>query len=445
MAGTSSDYADPSKRWREAFTIDDAKQQNSKGRFTVAVLFSGGCIDTLAAIRTGFQPIWGTEICESQRRMWTDLTQSPSIGDTFQNFDNLQKSKINLMPTSDYLTSGAPCPDFSLSGSGSGKDGETGWMYVAQVELFLLKQSKVIRLEMSANALEINDGKEVQQVITKLQTIYNIHTKVLKVWRYGDPTNRERLFIVGTLKRLTTDPALNDIKFEFPPPTHDTTNAPSIRELAVPDGDVPTQYWRTDNPKRTAWKEPSPGELHVIARRAPGMGPSRLPNAVQSWDDIGNSHTRFNGGGRRPKLNWQMGQSNPVGDTRLAVPIESSRMASLSDSYIEWCSPFFDSRDPVNITTCINNGIPMRTCCAVDSAVHGFLSRISSRISEAEVCRGSVPNQEPVSLHISAKVTLMQLRNNGCATSNGGTAVAVLREFSQLSDTWKRAASNNQN
>ena len=140
-----------------------------------------------------------------------------------------------------------------------------------------------------------------------------------------------------------------------------------------------------------------------------------------------------------------MGQSNPVGDTQLAVPIESSRMASLSDSYIEWCSPFFDSRDPVNITTCINNGIPMRTCCAVDSAIHDFLSRISSRNSEAEVCRGSVPNQEPVSSHISADATLMQLRNNGYTTGNGGTAIAVLREFSQLSDTWKRAASKNQN
>ena len=246
-----------------------------------------------------------------------------------------QESTIASMPTPDYLTSGSPSPDFSLSGSKSVKDGETGWMYVAQAELFLLKQSKAIRLEISANALEINNGEEVHQITTKFQTIYNIHTKVLKVWRYGDPNNRERPFIVGMLKRLTTDPALNDIKFEFPPPTHDTINAPSIRELAVPDGHVPTQYWRTDKPKRTAWKEPSPGELHVIARRAPGMGPSRLPNAVQSWDGIGNSQTRFNGGGRRPKLNWQMGQSNPVGDTRLAVPIERSCMASLSDSYIE--------------------------------------------------------------------------------------------------------------
>jgi site-specific DNA-cytosine methylase len=139
LAGTPSDYADSSKRWREAFTIDKAKQQTSKGRSTVAVLFSGGCIDTLAAIRSGFQPIWGTEICEAQQRMWTDLTQSPTIGDTFQNFNNLQKSKINSMPTPDYLTSGSPCPDFSLSGSKSGKDGETGWMYVAQAEPFLLK------------------------------------------------------------------------------------------------------------------------------------------------------------------------------------------------------------------------------------------------------------------------------------------------------------------
>ena len=71
-----ADYAEPTttvegkadefRRWREQLTIDDFKEichTRDSSKFTIAVMCSGGLICTQAAVRAGFQPIWGTEIC----------------------------------------------------------------------------------------------------------------------------------------------------------------------------------------------------------------------------------------------------------------------------------------------------------------------------------------------------------------------------------------------
>ena len=53
------------KLWREPFTINMAKQacrHNNRDKYSVAILASGGLLDTLAAIRAGLSPIWGSEI-----------------------------------------------------------------------------------------------------------------------------------------------------------------------------------------------------------------------------------------------------------------------------------------------------------------------------------------------------------------------------------------------
>ena len=54
--------------------IDDAKDacRNSGSGFTCAVLCSGGCVCTLASIRTGFEIIWGTEICPKHQSHVTE-------------------------------------------------------------------------------------------------------------------------------------------------------------------------------------------------------------------------------------------------------------------------------------------------------------------------------------------------------------------------------------
>ena len=112
-------------RWREQLSMDDFKiacHSRDSSKFTCAVLCSGGLICTQAAVRSGFQVIWGTEICpqhpdyggkcncgsNDQQRMWTDWTGTPCLGNTFT-----EPQKYNAAETPDYLTSGFPCPNYS--------------------------------------------------------------------------------------------------------------------------------------------------------------------------------------------------------------------------------------------------------------------------------------------------------------------------------------------
>ena len=121
-----------------------------------------------------------------------------------------------LQDEPDYTTSGQPCPNYSLSGNKKGEDGETGWMFVQQTKIIIKMQPKIFRLEISDNAINVNGGSEVNKVIAHLNTKYHVQWDILKVRSYGDPTNRARLFIVGTWRDITADTNLKDIRFEFP-------------------------------------------------------------------------------------------------------------------------------------------------------------------------------------------------------------------------------------
>jgi hypothetical protein len=197
------------------------------------------------------------------------------------------------------------------------------------------------------------------------------------VWWYGDPTTRKRLFIVGISKEL--GPIAH--KFNFPTQTHTPAQLVAFRDIAVADKDVPTEYWRQDEPTRVPWREPVPNNTHKIAQAGPGMGHSSNPNAVLSWDALGNSQTTYNGGARRPRLDWQATKNGPVGRTRLTVPIETVRAASLPDEYLQWCFTF--KQDPTFLRECVNNGTPSRTSYAIDRQVWALLQQAQQKSAQA--------------------------------------------------------------
>ena len=123
MAATAS--ANPHHRWRQQLTIADARRYCRTPGLqgpTVGVLSSGGCLDTLAALRCGFRPLWGTEVDERLRALWSHLTHTPDLGDTF-NID------WHNQAVPDMLISGQPCTNYSSSGNQLGDEGETGHMF----------------------------------------------------------------------------------------------------------------------------------------------------------------------------------------------------------------------------------------------------------------------------------------------------------------------------
>ena len=121
--------------------MDQCHEKHSK--FTVVVLQSGGLLCTHSAIRSGWTPIWGTEICpthtnapmmcqaierlkccdqNSQQRMWKYLTRTPCYGNTFANITQYSKLEHPI-----YLKVSPECTFYCVGGDQTGSMSLSGW------------------------------------------------------------------------------------------------------------------------------------------------------------------------------------------------------------------------------------------------------------------------------------------------------------------------------
>lgn len=347
---------------REEHQIEIIKQRSSvrDSAYTFASFSSGGCLDAIASMLSGMAPLWGTEVCEHKRQAWRDLTRTADVGDTYAH-------DWEYMPTPDVLWSGQVCVDYSLSGPRTGAQGETGWMFVKQTDPILLLQPNAVIIEMVANALNIHGGEEVREVKERLSEQYHVHQKVVRVWDYGDESNRERLIIVCLHKRLGEHAQ----HYQFPLAMNDQRR--TARDIADPDNRVPRHLWRRVSGVRPFLRSdpPRPGKLYKLAQMAPGMGHSSAPNSVYSWDGTMNTQTTHNGGGVRPPLAWKQG--DPINRVRKTTLNEARKIASLPESYLDWIKQF--RADDKFAYESINMGVPINTARAINESVIRVLDK----------------------------------------------------------------------
>ena len=375
------DMTEELRRWRESFTLQDAKNAcRSRARsWSMGIFCSGGCLDTIAGIRSGFKPVWSTEIHPGRMRMFEDLTGSPCLGDTFAVDFSKERTPV-------LLYSGQPCPDYSTSHAGRmppGHAGATGWQFVAQASKILEVDPAVCVLEMVPNALWLNGGMAVTELVMQLRDRYLVYIELMKVAEHGDASARERLIIVGFHRDKVGAAAK---AFAFPKPMYNDMHYHTAINIAVPDADVPDGYWRHDKPRLLPVTQPTPLCMHKIARSGVGMGHSELPSLVQGWDGLLNTQTTHNGGGRRPSLQWQAGQV--LDRTRLTVPVETVRAASLPADYLSWCLLFNDGDEGEggrHLRECVNMGVPVRTACAINECIRIVLLQASVPLDVQEV------------------------------------------------------------
>jgi site-specific DNA-cytosine methylase len=310
--------------WRNTYSVLQAKKDRlnniNQDQFTMADLCSGGCLDTIAAMRVGFKPLWSSEVDQAMARMYTDLTGNECLGDTFG-------EAVKAAPRVHYIKTGQPCTSWARSGKQDGVKGDTGWMFIKQSEVILSKMPQSFRLEISDNALNVDGGAAVRLITSKLEGKYVLYQRLMEMWRYGDPSNRKRLFIVGFDSRLGQ--IAHD--FKWPKPSFFEDRVPVGRVIAVSDDEVPEAYWRYDDiSEQDRWDNAHrPDRIQVIARAGVGMGPASKPNVIRSWDGLMNGPTALGGGGRGPEILWVSG--DPIKRTRLTVPVEFNRAASNPD------------------------------------------------------------------------------------------------------------------
>ena len=148
---------------REKHTITNTKEKcrdTSEDRYSVDVIASGGLLDTIAAIQSGLQPIWGSETNQTMQNMWTDLTGTDNYGDaTNIDYKAIRRPRV--------LKTGFPCQDYSELGNDEGQRTERGELYVKQGDIINQIKPDVAIIEQTNGILRDKHKQAVQSLIQK--------------------------------------------------------------------------------------------------------------------------------------------------------------------------------------------------------------------------------------------------------------------------------------
>ena len=288
------------RMWRDSFTFQQAMDRchETHSQFTVVILQSGGLLCTHSAIRAGWCPIWGTEICpthisapvmcqsieqikdckdNSQQLMWNKLTGTTCYGNTFSNITQYSKLEHPL-----YIKVSPECTYYCIGGAQTGSVSLTGWQ-LPDISMVILEiKPLIVQIENSSNAPNVNFGNDVATLIERLSTEYILHiNEAMSSYDYGDNVHSHRWICIGVNKCMGEYAET----YSFPEKLEVTEPFYCARDIAEPDDSIDKMLWRKDNTSRLYNQvEPKPGEVHQIARAGTGMGSSWNPNSVTSWE-----------------------------------------------------------------------------------------------------------------------------------------------------------------
>lgn len=110
---------------------------------------------------------------------------------------------IDAIPKTDILIAGFPCQAFSIAGKKGGFNDERGKLFFNLLDIIKLKKNDVLFLENAKNLENHENRKTLNTILNCLKdTEYFVKYKVLNTMDYANiPQNRERIYIVGFLKK----------------------------------------------------------------------------------------------------------------------------------------------------------------------------------------------------------------------------------------------------
>lgn len=119
--------------------------------------------------------------------------------------DDITKLKGEDIPYADIWTFGFPCQDISVAGKQRGLSGKRSGIYFSIIDLIKGKEEKdkptFLLIENVKNLLSINGGWDFGKVLSELDEAgYDAMWQVLNSKDFGVPQNRERVFIIASLR-----------------------------------------------------------------------------------------------------------------------------------------------------------------------------------------------------------------------------------------------------
>ncbi len=121
---------------------------------------------------------------------------------SIKNWGDATKIKPSELPDFDMLCGGFPCQAFSIAGKRKGFEDTRGTMFFEIARILKVKRPKIILLENVKGLLNHEKGETFKIILQTLDELgYEIQWMVFNSKFFGVPQNRERVFIIGNLRK----------------------------------------------------------------------------------------------------------------------------------------------------------------------------------------------------------------------------------------------------
>lgn len=118
-----------------------------------------------------------------------------------KNYGDIKKIKAEELPDFDVLFGGFPCQSFSIAGQRRGFSDTRGTLFFDIARIIKQKQPRFFVLENVKGLLSHDKGQTFLTIITTLNELgYDLQWQVLNSKYHGVPQNRERVYIIGSLR-----------------------------------------------------------------------------------------------------------------------------------------------------------------------------------------------------------------------------------------------------
>ncbi|MEK6891165.1 MAG: DNA cytosine methyltransferase [Nanoarchaeota archaeon] len=193
-------------------------------KFKFIDLFSG-----IGGFRIAFESFGGECVFSSDIDKWANETYFENFGE-YPSGD-ITKIGNSEIPNHDILCGGFPCQPFSIAGRRLGFDDTRGTLFFEIERILKDKKPRAFILENVKGLVNHNKGDTLKIILTKLHEMgYTIFYQVLNSVDYGVPQNRERVYIVGFLDKISN--------FDFPLPLKEKINIANILDKNVKGYDI---------------------------------------------------------------------------------------------------------------------------------------------------------------------------------------------------------------
>ncbi len=229
--------------------------------------------------------------------------------------------KADSIPDFDLLCAGFPCQAFSIAGKRRGFKDTRGTLFFEIARIVKAKRPKIILLENVKGLLNHERGKTFSIILQTISELgYDVQWMVLNSKFFGVPQNRERVFIIGSLRGTSRPEILSfgEGNREVKGLVYAQKSDREIARIYNPKGIAPCLH-----PKTGGWQEPKIKIRKIIENKG---------KITEKCD--GNSFT-LTGSGRNVGSN--QGLMN-IGKIRRLTPIECERLQGFPDNWTEGVS-----------------------------------------------------------------------------------------------------------